>query len=513
MNRPMFPRLVPCLALILVLLPAWSAARVSPEQAARLGRELTAVGATAAGNAEGTIPAYVGERHFDEDIKRHTPESLEAMRAALVAVRKQQPQAFEALRSALDPLTPENYPQLEASLDRLFSHLAPDDEAIVRSLYRQLVPGAPQIVITRDNYQAHAERLTAGHQAMFERYPDYKMLIYPGLRSGFYPKAVDAATLRNATRAELVGVDELKNAELGYPFPIPGSGAEVIWNHKVRFRSSAVRRYNNQAIVKANGSYQIAKLIEDIKFKYGNIEEDNRGSPLLFYYLSQVLSPSRVAGQVMLIHEFAGGGGQTRDAWMFNPGMGRVNRAPEVGYDNPSPGSDGEQFTDQIDVFNGSLDRYQWKLLGQREMYIPYNSLQITSPLFRYEDLIRPGHLNQNIARYELHRVWVVEATLRDGLRHQFKKRVFYLDEDSWAIAVVDCYDNRDELWKVQEAHLVSLPFVPIVTGVPEAIYDLQSGRYFLTTLVNEDRYQDYRIQYRESEFTPAALKLRARGR
>src|SRR3546814_8403406 len=68
-------------------------------------------------------------------------------------------------------------------------------------------------------------------------------------------------------RASLNGTDDVQGAELGFPFPIPKSGAEPIWNHKLEFRGSAVRRYNNQAIVKPDGSYKISKLIEDVKFK------------------------------------------------------------------------------------------------------------------------------------------------------------------------------------------------------------------------------------------------------
>ncbi|MDB5972438.1 MAG: hypothetical protein JWQ90_4888 [Hydrocarboniphaga sp.] len=505
------PTLLVCLVAAAAVFPALAMARVSTQEAAHLGKDLTPLGATAAGNAQGSIPAFLGAKAFDEAIKTQTPQTLEAMRAALDDLRKSKPQDFDALTQDFDTLTPQNYPQMRQHLDAMLAKMPAAPQAVARSLYQQLTPGVPQLVITHDNYAQYTEQLTAGHQALFAKYADYKMLVYPSLRNGFYPKAIDDATTRNALTAELVGTDEVKGAVLGFPFPIPKSGAEVIWNHKVRFRSSAVRRYNNQAIVKPDGSYQLSKLIEDVKFKYGNLEENNAGTPIIFYYLSKVLSPPRLAGQMLLVHESMGIDGRTRDAWLYNPGLGRVNRAPEVGYDNPALGSDGEQFNDQIDVFNGALDRYDWKLLGKRELYIPYNSLQMLSPMVRYKDLIRPGHLNQNLARYELHRVWVVEATLRAGLRHQFKKRRFYLDEDGWAIAVVDCYDNQDRMWKVQEAHLASLPFVPLVTGVPEAIYDLQSGRYFLTTLVNEDRYQDFKIHYKDDDFSPAAMNQKAR--
>ncbi|HSW12804.1 MAG TPA: DUF1329 domain-containing protein [Solimonas sp.] len=373
----------------------------------------------------------------------------------------------------------------------------------------------PQYVITKANLAQYEKLLTDGHKAMFKTYPDYKMIVFPSYRNAFFPDEILKATVANATRATLVGTDDVQKAELGFPFPIPKSGAEPLWNHKLKFRGSAVKRYNNQAIVKPDGTYKISKLVEDVKLKYANLKEpaEMRKGGIFAYYLQEVLSPPRVAGQIILVHESAGGEGNTRLAWIYSPGLGRVNRAPDVGFDNPSIGSDGEQFNDQIDVFNGSLERYDWKLVGKRELLIPYNSWMLNSPTFKYKDIIRPGHINQDLARYELHRVWVVESTLKAGQRHRFAKRRFYLDEDSWAIAAVDCYDGRGQLWKVQEAHLLSIPFIPTVSGIPETIYDLQSKRYFVTTMTNEDAISDFEVKYDDAMFTPASLQRKARSK
>lgn len=37
----------------------------------------------------------------------------------------------------------------------------------------------------------------------------------------------------------------------------------------------------------------------------------------------------------------------------------------------------------------------------------------------------------------------------------------FFLDEYSWHIAVLNCYDSRDQLWRIQESHLVNVYDVP----------------------------------------------------
>jgi hypothetical protein len=492
-------------------------AKVSAAESARLGADLTPVGAVAAGNAEGTVPAWIGSKNFDEVVKSQTPQSLEALRLQYEALRQKDPQDFDLLMQDLNKLGTDNYAAVSKQIDAIDAKLPTAAQDLSGRLRREMGGAGkyeqPLFIITKSNLAQYAANLTAGQQALFAKYPDYRMVVYPTIRNAYYPDEINRATIANAVNAELKGTDELSGAVLGFPFPIPKTGAEVIWNHKMAYRGSAVRRYNNQAIVNADGSYKISKLIEDIKFKYANLKENNAGTRILFYYLSDVLSPPRVAGQLLLVHENSGAGGSGREAWLYNPGLGRVNRAPDVGYDNPSIGTDGEQFNDQIDVFNGALDRYDWKLLGKKEIYIPYNSYFLISPLVKYKDIIRPGHVNQNLLRYELHRVWVVDATLKAGMRHQFKRRTFYVDEDGWAIAAVDCYDNRDQLWKVQESELITAPFVPVLTGLAEIIYDLQSSRYFVTALQNEDRYIDFKIDFKDEYFSPGDLNAKGQTR
>ncbi|MFA5939323.1 MAG: DUF1329 domain-containing protein [Sinimarinibacterium sp.] len=507
----------PLLAAACLGMASAASAKATADEVAKLGKEWTAVGATAAGNADGTIPEWVGGKYFDDVVRNQTPQSLEQVRQQFEATRAKNAGDFDALLKYLDSFKVEDYPTISKQIDSIIAKLPPADAELARKQRAQIGGGGkyepPQFIITKDNLSKYADKLTEGHKAMFAKYSDYRMIVYPSLRSAYFPPEVEQATIKNAAAAELKGTDEVAGAVLGFPFPIPKSGAEVLWNHKMRFRGSAVRRFNNQAIVKLDGSYKISKLVEDVKFKYANLKEPNPGTKILLYYLSEVLSPPRVAGQLILVHETSGAGGSGRDAWIFNPGLGRVNRAPDVGYDNPYIGTDGEQFNDQVDLFNGALDRYDWKLVGKKEMYIAYNSFLINAPLIKYKDIIRPGHINQNLARYELHRVWIVEATVRQGLRHQFKKRRFYVDEDSWAVAAVDCYDNRDELWKVQEAQLLTVPFVPTVTGIPEVIYDLQSGRYFVTALQNEDKISDFKISFDDKDFAPNGLARKAQSR
>lgn len=442
-------------------------AGVRPDEASALGQRLTPNGAEAGPSADGQIPAWRGRDGYRAEQLRLTHAELEALKAQ-------------------------------------------GDAAVLAAMRPEGLGETPLYTVTRDNLAAHAERLSAGHRKLFERYPSFRMPVYPSARHAFVPDAVNEATRENAVKAVLIGTDDVRGARLGVPFPLPRSGAEVIWNHKLKYRGAAVRRFNNEVIVEADGSFQLARIIEDVKLKYGH---PTQPSPiedgLILYYLQEVISPRRIAGQMLLVHETTDQTSGGRNAWLFNPGMGRTRRAPNVGYDNPKVSADGLMFNDQTDMFNGALDRYQWNLVGKREMLIPYNALHIIKPSATYEALVGKGHLNPDFTRYEMHRVWVVEATLKPGLRHSFRRRVFYVDEDSWSIALVDNYDDRDELWRFQEAHISTFPFVPATTGSPEVHYDLHSGRYFVTASFAGDSYPDFNQDFEDSYFRSQALGSR----
>jgi hypothetical protein len=450
-------------ALALPLLAFNAEAKVSAAEAAKLGDSLTMIGAEAGANADGSIPAFQGKTLFTDTELGYTYSDIEKM-------------------------------SRQEQSDTLAAYMARN--------------GANEVVleITGANYQEHADKLTEGHKALFAKFPNsYKMKVYKTMRSAFFPEEIEAATKANATTASLNGTDSMQGATLGFPFPIPTSGAEPIWNHKTKYRGNAVIRYNNQAIVKTDGTFKLTKVVEDVLFTYANLA-GNTQEGILLYYLQTDLGSS---GTRTLVHETADQAKDSRNAWLYNKGFGRLKRAPNVGYDNPSQTSDGEQFNDQVDMFNGALDRYNWKLVGKKEMYMPYNSADINSPVLKYNEILKAGHVNQDLARYELHRVWVVEATLQDGKRHKLGKRVMYVDEDSWSINAVDGYDGRGELWKFQEGHMVSVPWVGTASAVPELIYDLQSGRYFATAMVNEEKLNNTDAEFEVKYFKPANVAKR----
>ena len=363
--------------------------------------------------------------------------------------------------------------------------------------------------ITPANYKQYASNLSAGQIAMFEKYKTFKMNVYPTRRSAAFPQRTNDFTLKNATSCKLVANGEgVQNCAEGFPFPIPQNGFEVMWNHKLKYKGVSFSRFANQAAPSASGAFTLTAIREDglgLYYKPGNTTENI--NDILLYFKQEVLSPARFAGQVLLVHESLNSVKTPRKAWVYNPGQRRVRLAPNVAYDNPGTATDGLRTNDMTDMFNGAMDRFNWKLVGKREMYVPYNSYKAHSGSIKVKDLIRPNHLNPELLRYELHRVWVVDATLKPGARHINSRRTFYLDEDSWQIVTTDHYDLQGKMWRYSEAPSISYYEVPTFWSTIETHHDLKSGRYISGLLDNENKPYNFGAVFSPGDFTPQNLR------
>ena len=229
------------------------------------------------------------------------------------------------------------------------------------------------------------------------------------------------------------------------------------------------------------------------------------------YFKQSIIGPARVAGRILLVHEPIDRVKNRRMAWSYIPGERRVRRNPGLTYDRPGTSSDGQRTIDQNDMYNGSPDRYDWTLVGRKERYVPYNSYKLHSDKVTYDEIIKPGHINPDLLRYERHRVWVVEAKLKEGARHLYARRTFYLDEDSWQILAVDQYDRHGKIWRVSEAHVINYYEVPLLWQTLEAHYDLQNGRYLLLGLNNQRKVERFNSEMDPKNFKPAALRRKGR--
>lgn len=365
----------------------------------------------------------------------------------------------------------------------------------------------PLYTVTADNMVDHQDYLSAGHQALLEKYSAYQLPVYPSHRTAAYPEAVYAATLDNAEVAELEGTESIQNATLGFPFPKPDVGAEVIWNHKMRYRGTTRVSVNTSAAV-INGKIEQRTGKQKVYFAYGNLtkpvstDESNR----LVYGLFQRGTGKRSDG-VALIHEPADHERQQRKIWVGGDGSrGRLITVPFVGYDFPI--QNGNIFIDQLDMYNGAFDYYAWKLVGKRTMLVPYNAYPSIDPAVMHDKMLSTAHLNPSITRYEMHRVWLVDAQLRVGENHKLPRRRFYVDEDSWTILMVDNYNAEGNLHKFQEAHPFAVYDQPFVEFAVMAVYDLLNDNYSVLGMNNEHPFwQIDDGSVRPGDFTPNAAK------
>lgn len=443
-------RFIPCMVCTLLILMSVSnaQAKVNAEQAQQLQQALTPVGAERAGNAEGTIPTW---------------------------------QAGQI-----------EYPPIKPGMH----HPNPfaDDQ--------------PRLVINAANMSAHQSKLSAAHQLMLQRYPDFQLKVYPTRRTATYPQRVYDAVYQNALHAELVeGGEGVIQATTSSPFPIPANAHEVMWNHKLRYRGEAVQTHSGSAVVDSKGRYTLRKTDTLIKFMYSDPQRDQRSQDeLAIMLLGSTTAPPKLAGNKLLVHEFINAMKEPRKSWIHLSGQRRTRRAPDIAYDAPVLISDSIALVDNTDMFSGAMDRFDWTLKGKRELFVPYNAYALHSDQRQYDELLTATHLNPEVLRYELHRVWVVEATLKKGFRHRYGKRVFYIDEDSWQVALLEQYDGKGNLMSLAEGHPINYYEKPLFWYTVEVIYDLEKGIYYASGLDNQEKMYDFSVNPNSSYFAPATL-------
>ncbi len=443
-----------CGVLALSLLAANVMAAVTPEEAAKLGTTLTPVGAEKAGNADGSIPAWTGG----------IPKNAGAVDS----------KGFLA-----DPFATEK----------------------------------PLFVITAATVDKYKDKLSEGQVAMFKRYPEtYKIPVYPTHRTVNLPPDIYESIKRSALNVHAIndgnGLENFTGNRY-YAFPIPKNGVEVLWNHITRYHGGNLRRIITQATPQTNGSYTPIRFEEDVAVPQLIPDMDPaKGANVLTFFKQSVTAPARLAGNVLLVHETLDQVKEPRLAWIYNAGQRRVRRAPQVAYDGPGTASDGLRTSDNFDMFSGAPDRYDWKLVGKKEMYIPYNSYKLDQPTLKYDDIIKAGHINQDLTRYELHRVWEVVGTVKPSERHIYAKRHMYIDEDSWQVALVDHYDGRGQLWRVAEGHAQFYYDHQVPAYTVETLYDIIAGRYIALGMKNEEKSSFvFGFAAKAADYTPAALR------
>lgn len=373
----------------------------SDAEAAKLGKELTPVGAEKGANKDGSIPAWQG---------------TEAPNAGW------------------------SYGKSRAEF---WKHH--DDKALYS--------------IDASNVDKYAEKLSPGQIQLLKQSKGYKMEVYPSRRTCGNPDFVVDNTKKNATSAKL-GPDgwSLKEATVpGVPFPIPKSGTEVMWNAKMKYAGVGFEfptLYTALSPRQGASEWIDATSTQTYFFPWGKKGSTQLSSlpPVEYFTFFSYKSPTALAGQSLAITNFID---KTNEVFYYFPGQRRVRRMPTYAYDAPQIGFENQYTMDEPRMFNGTIERFDWKLVGKKELIVGYNAFGMYDPKANFHDVAKSEGLSSANRRYETHRVWVVEATVKPGVRHVAPKRTFYIDEDSWAIVVAEDYDAQGKLWKVREGFVI----------------------------------------------------------
>jgi len=438
------------LALAFALATPAAFAGATAQEVERLGKDLTPVGAEKAGNKEGTIPAWDGGL-------------------------TKAPAGFDAKKGYADPYAADK----------------------------------PLFTITAQNAAQYADKLSPGQMAMLKKHPTFKLNVYPSRRSAALPQGVYDDIRKNAAQAQLTsgGNGVAGSGTSSLPFPFPKAGEDALWNHSFRWRGGSVERESSWYVVQPSGSnFRVATTDRFVFENAGYL--DTKRDNMNFVWTGYYRAPATLEGTILLVWDTIDQGKEARSGWLYNAGQRRVRRVPELCCDFSADGTEGLRFTDQYDAWNGTTDRYTWKLVGKKEMYIPSNVYKLSDKSLKAADVLKPGHVNTDLVRYELRRVWVVEGNLKEGKRHVFAKRTMYFDEDTFQLAAADLYDSRGQLWRFQETYAMQYYDVNVPWYSGMSFYDLNSGAYTLAFASFEDKMPPvFGVRGKLADFQPDALR------
>jgi hypothetical protein len=355
----------------------------------------------------------------------------------------------------------------------------------------------------------YADKLSDGTKALLTKNPNFRLDVYPTHRSAVFSQAIYDNILRNAGAAKIANDGQtVVGAYGGIPFPIPKNGDEALWNHRMAYRGQFTTFTADKYMMTSGGDKVLtSRQRTGLMYPYYNL----KGSSAAFdgqwsRARIEITEPPANSGQALLAVDYVDNFAKDKDSWQYLPGQRRVRKSPSVGYDTPDASTGGIANFDDVNLFNGESDRYQVKLVGKREMFIPYNNNgMFIKPIAA---VIGKGSLNPDAVRWELHRVWELELTVRPGKRNVAAKRHLFLDEDTWEATLSDVWDAQGKLWKTGQAFTLVAGDEPSASTLSYAIFDLTAGSWMLAAAINETggvNYQDYDPKQLPS-FAPGGL-------
>lgn len=367
--------------------------------------------------------------------------------------------------------------------------------------------------IDHTNVDQYKDRLSPGQVMRLLKHKRFYMNVYPTRRNvEFFPEFY-AAIEKNKKTCYIDEKGVLQNFNGAVAFPTPKNGLEAIWNIRRMYLGDDAMSLQCRRVVSPSGKIK-KTMWQTWVLNYGETRLRSHPFPNpegVFQKIRNLTTyPADEKGIDFLSISYLDDN-RLDDTWLFLPTLRRVRRAPPMVNGGQL---DGELTMDENGIeFRGTVAYWNWKLLGKKEMYVPYNCYDMFLPDAEDEEECWAQDLNPERIRYELHRVWVVEGTLKQGLEHPYSKRVGYYDDDCWQPLVADRYDKRGNLWRMYEAYTFADSCNKRRMYMGYIYMNLESGRYELFGGCRKDLPTTtvYDIGLEESFFTVEAL--RASGR
>lgn len=402
---------------------AYTGAAIAAPDFSELGNSLTPIGAIQAGNEAGTIPAWDGG--LCEPPAGYSPKDRRG-----------------------------GWPYIDPFADE-----------------------KPLYSITSENMAEYDALLTEGTKVLLTRYPDsHRIDVYPTHRTVCYPDWVYENTIAGAGQARLVGsAPGVADSHARVPFPIPQTGQEAMWNSLLRFHGANETGDFYQYLGDRSGTRTLVDITSSLEdHQYWDNTREGRDDTTFWRLVASIVAPASKAGEKQMRVQYVRADQRSPMAWQYLPGQRRVRMAPEFTYDTISAAS-GVLLFDEINGFDGKMDKFDFELIGRQEVLVPYNAYRRWN--MPSEEAFGSRHVNPDAQRWELHRVWVVEATLKPGERHVQSRKKFYLDEDSWAILAYVGFDQNDNPHHYKENHVYMEYEKPTLrSNSVYDLYDLSTG-------------------------------------
>ena len=301
--------------------------------------------------------------------------------------------------------------------------------------------GAVKFRVDKSNADKYKDMMPAGLYQLIKEW-GYSANVYDTVNDFSFPKEYQEMTEKNKGKARINKRGGIENYAGGLPFPEPKTAAEIMWDYEYKYLGDDFYYVGDVSIMATTGrerklGLNYARLAYESRIKLDPKPSIPDPNHIEIKEISRFTYPEDIAGMALLTARYQDPS-KGDDGWMYIPTIRRVRRISVAQRGDSSGGMD---FTwDDYRGFSGKVSDYTWKLVGKKEMIVPFHA-----PTHNPK---RKGIMfNPDDVRYELRTVWIVDGVNVDK-SYVYSKRRSYVDTHSYDVIAADLWDRKNVLWK-----------------------------------------------------------------